>query len=74
MITLDEFVLLARDELGLPIGPDDAARPFDDLAGWDSVYLLSLVTLVERRTGREVSLPAVLEARSLAQVHAVATA
>jgi acyl carrier protein len=70
---LDEFMTLVRDELGLPVTAEDAGCAFDELAGWDSVHLLWLLTLVERRTGRQVSLPDLLEARSLEQVYSLVT-
>jgi hypothetical protein len=67
--TIDDFVLLLRDEMGLDITVPDAARGFDELPGWDSVHLLSLLTLMEQTTGRQVALPAVLEAPSLEDVY-----
>jgi acyl carrier protein len=73
-VNIEEFVAVVRDEIGLPVTVDDAGRPLDDLPGWDSVHLLSLLTAIERRTGRGVSLPDVLEARSLEGVYAVVVA
>jgi len=74
MKTLDEFVGLVRTELGLPLTDGDARRTFDELPGWDSVYLLTVLTLLERRTGKQVSLPAMLEAGSLEQIYTLAAA
>ncbi|MFI6985322.1 acyl carrier protein [Embleya sp. NPDC050154] len=70
--TLDDFVALVRDELGLPITSANAADSFDRLAGWDSVHLLWLLTALERHTGRRISLPDVLEATSLEAVYTLA--
>ncbi|WP_031525362.1 acyl carrier protein [Streptomyces sp. NRRL F-5123] len=74
MNTLDEFVSVIRDELGLPVTVDDASRGFDELPGWDSVHLVWLLSVLERRTGRSVSLPDVLEARDLAGIYSVVSA
>lgn len=68
--TVEDFVTLVRDELGLPVEAADLDRSLDSVAGWDSVHLLTLCSALERATGRQVSLPAVLEADSLAGVYA----
>ncbi|MEU4245473.1 phosphopantetheine-binding protein [Actinoplanes sp. NPDC026619] len=73
MNSIDDLIAIVRDELGLPITDEDAEAGFDQLAGWDSVHLLRLVTVLESTTGRRMSLPAVLEADSLADVYALAT-
>jgi acyl carrier protein len=72
MNSIDDLVDMVRDELGIPVTSDDLSRDFDQLAGWDSVYLLHLAMLLERETGRPVSLPELLEARSLEAVYTVA--
>lgn len=69
---LDDFVALVRDELGLPVTVENAGDSFDQLAGWDSVHLLWLLTALERHTGRRISLPDVLEATSLEAVYTLA--
>jgi acyl carrier protein len=68
--TVEQFVELVRDELGLPVEAADLDRGLDAVAGWDSVHLLTLCTALERATGRQVSLPAVLGADSLAGIYA----
>lgn len=73
MNSIDDLIAIVRDELGLPVAIEDAEAGFDELAGWDSVHLLRLVTVLESTTGRRMSLPAVLEADSLADVYALAT-
>ncbi|MDX3854945.1 MULTISPECIES: acyl carrier protein [Streptomyces] len=74
MNSIDELIALLRDELGLPIGPEDATRSLDELPGWDSLHLLWLITSLEKRTGRAISIPDVLEAGSLAAVYRLAVA
>lgn len=74
MNTLDDLVVLIRDELGLPVSVQDAERPLDEIAGWDSVHLLWLTAALERRTGRSVSIPDLLEAGSLGGIYRVAVA
>jgi acyl carrier protein len=73
-MTFDSFITLIRDELGLQVGPADAGRSFDDVEGWDSVHLLWLLTALERETGRQLSLPAVLSTGSLGELHALVVA
>jgi acyl carrier protein len=71
---IDDFIRLVQDELGLPVTAEHADRALDQVPGWDSVHLLWLLTALERSTGRRVSLPAVLEAGSLADIYALAAA
>lgn len=71
MTTIDDFLVLVRDEIGLPVRPEDADLPFDQVPGWDSIHLLSLLTALERQTGRPISLPDVLEATNLREIHHV---
>jgi acyl carrier protein len=68
-MTLDDLLALLRDEFGLPLTLEEADVPFDDLAGWDSMHLLWLLTVIERDTGRRLSLPDMLEAGSLQQLY-----
>ncbi|MGW0337525.1 acyl carrier protein [Streptomyces sp. NPDC003011] len=74
MHTIDDLVVLIRDELGLPVSVQDAERPLDEIAGWDSVHLLWLTAALERRTGRSVSIPDLLEAETLGGIYRVAVA
>lgn len=74
MNTLDDFVELVRDELGLAVTTETVGQTFDQLEGWDSVQLLALLTALERETGRRISLPDVLEAPSLEHVYTLAVA
>jgi acyl carrier protein len=72
--TIDDFMTLVRDEIGLPVTTDDAYRGFDDVPGWDSMHLLTLLVLLERRTGRQIAMPDVLTAASLQDIYALAVA
>ncbi|WP_033287159.1 acyl carrier protein [Streptomyces sp. NRRL F-525] len=71
MNTIDDFIAILRDELGLPVTSDDAARRLDEVPGWDSVHLVWLLTVLEQRTGRSISLPDVLEAPSIGGIYDV---
>jgi acyl carrier protein len=68
------FIAVLQDELGLPVTLADAGKDLDQVAGWDSVHLLELLVLVEQKTGRRVSLPDLLTARSMADVYAAVAA
>jgi acyl carrier protein len=70
--TIEEFLTLLRDDMGLPVTENDLGLSLDQVAGWDSVHLLSLLTFVERRTGRTLPLADVLEATSLKEIHVLA--
>jgi len=40
MNSIGDFVILVRDELGLPVTVEDAARSLHEIPGWDSMHLL----------------------------------
>jgi len=63
--SIDEFVGLVRDELGLPVTVEDAGREFNELPGWDSMHLLWLVAILEQQIGRSISVIDVLDAPNL---------
>lgn len=71
MNTFSDFVDLVRDELGLPVTVEDAELGFDELSGWDSMLLLWLVAILERSTGRRITVPDVLEAENLKSIYAL---
>ncbi len=73
MTTIEDFVTLVRDEVGLPVTPGDLEADLDSVPGWDSMHLLTLMMALERSTGRSISLPELLEAPSLGQVYRLAT-
>jgi acyl carrier protein len=68
-MSVDEFITLVRAECGLRVGTSDLHTRFDDLAGWDSVYLLKLLAVLEAATGLRLPAGRVFEARDLADVH-----
>lgn len=72
MDSIEDFLALVRDELGLPVTSADAEASFDEVEGWDSIHLLALATALERVTGRPLSLPEVLETTSLAGLYKLA--
>jgi acyl carrier protein len=69
--TTEQFIGILRDLVGFPVGPEELDTAFDQLPGWDSVYLLKLVTSMERETGLRLPVARVLEARSLGEVLAL---
>ncbi|MGI5439316.1 acyl carrier protein [Streptomyces shenzhenensis] len=70
--TLDDYVRLVNDEIGMPLAPAQVAADFDELPDWDSLYLLKLVTVLEAAIGRKVPVGRVLEARSLKEIYELA--
>jgi acyl carrier protein len=72
MLTETEFLALLDIELGLPVGPGDLHRDMAEVAGWDSVYLLRLLSVLESRIGRSLPLPELLETRTLQGIHQLA--
>lgn len=72
MKTVDEFVTLLHEELGLVVTAADLDRSLADIAGWDSLHLLWMITTLEQRTGRQLSLPDLLEAPTLRGIYRVA--
>ncbi|MFE3019115.1 acyl carrier protein [Streptomyces sp. NPDC059256] len=71
MTTIDDFLVLIRDEIGLAVGPEHVDMPLGLVPGWDSMHLLALLTALERQIGRPISLPDVLQAESLNRIHEV---
>lgn len=74
MNSIEDFLEILHDELGLVVTPESINRSMDDVPGWDSVHLLQLLTVLERETGRSVSFPQMLEAQSLRQIFELAAA
>ncbi|MCM2393819.1 acyl carrier protein [Streptomyces albipurpureus] len=72
MQTIDEFVRLVRDELGMPLEDHEVHADLDQLPEWDSLYLLKLVTVLEQTTGRPLPVGRLLEARSLQEIYRLA--
>ena len=72
-LTRDRFVALLHDELDLDGTAADLHLPLDALPDWDSVRTLTLFTALEKETSRELSLPELLEARSLQALYETVT-
>lgn len=72
MHTIDDFVRLVRDELGMPLEDHQVSSDLDQLPEWDSLYLLKLVTVLEQATGRSLPVGRLLEARSLGEIYRLA--
>ena len=69
---MEDFVGLLNDELALSVKAEDIGRGLDTVESWDSVHLLALCTILERETGRPLSLADVLEAPSLEALYLLA--
>jgi acyl carrier protein len=72
MHTIDDFVRLVRDELGMPLEEYQISADLDQLPEWDSLYLLKLVTALEQAAGRSLPVGKLLEARSLGEIYQLA--
>jgi acyl carrier protein len=70
--TVIEFVTLLHDEVGLSVSAEDLNAQLDDVAGWDSVLLLYLLTALERRTGRRLPAAEMFEAATLNDIYDLA--
>lgn len=73
-MTRERFVELVRTESGLEITDFGLSTPFDGVAGWDSLYLLKVITAVESETGRPMSVVRAMESTCLDDIYQVATA
>lgn len=74
MKSIDDFVTLLGDQMGLLLTADDLDADLDEVAGWDSAQLLQLLVLLERETGRPIPVPLLLEARTLTAMYDLAVA
>lgn len=74
MKSIDDFVTLLGDQMGLLLTEDDLDADLDDVAGWDSAQLLQVLVLLERETGRTIAVPRLLEARTLTAMYDLAVA
>lgn len=68
MISKEEFVAILDEELGFAISGDDLQSDVGNLIGWDSVMLLRVQVVFEKKLDRRISLPRLLEARTMAAV------
>jgi acyl carrier protein len=72
--TIDDFVTLLREEIGLTVNADDVESELDQVPGWDSIHLLALTMVLEKRTGRAIAMPDLLEAPTLGHIYRLAAA
>lgn len=70
--TLEDYVRLVNDEIGMPLAPEQVSSDFDELPYWDSLYLLKLITALEGAISRKVPVGKVMEARSLKEIYELA--
>ncbi len=68
MNTMDDFVDLIREEIGLNLTLADLNSVFDDIPGWDSINLLRLLVVLEQKYGYSMSMADVLEVPNLASL------
>ncbi|WP_058042451.1 hypothetical protein [Streptomyces roseifaciens] len=66
-MTEAEFLTLLDEDLGLRLSVEDLSRDVDTLLHWDSMHLVRLLSVLERRTGKSIALNSLLEARTLNQ-------
>jgi acyl carrier protein len=69
--TIDDFLELVSDEIGLALTQREARLEFDQLAGWNSVHLLTLLVALEQSLGRRVAMADALTATSLFDIYAL---
>ncbi len=69
MNSMDDFLELIRDGLGLSVTANDTGCALNEILGWDSVHLLWLLTAMEKETGHPISLPDLLEATNLNELY-----
>lgn len=74
MMTTTDFARLLDDELGLAFSESDLGVDFDHLGDWDSVYLLRLVSALERATGRPLPVEDLLSVRTLDEIRELTAA
>lgn len=68
-LTEGEFAALVREQLDVAVTDADLDKDFDQLAGWDSLHLITLLGVLEQRLGRPLSLPDFLDVRSLGGIY-----
>lgn len=74
MNSIDDFVALLRDELGMAVTREDVGKHLDQVADWDSARLIELLSVLERDMGHSISLPDALTASSLAEIYELVVA
>lgn len=65
MLSKEEFIAILDEEIGFSISMEDLKVGLDSLADWDSIMLLRLQLILERKLRRRIALPKLLEARTI---------
>lgn len=74
MTSIEDFIELIDEELGLAVTAEQVEEAFDQIPEWDSVKLLWLATALEKAIGRPVRFADLLEATCLGDVFRLAVA
>lgn len=72
MNSLEDFVTILQEEIGLGIKMEDVGKDLDQIPEWDSAHLLQLMSILEGEMGCPVALPDLLKASSLAEMYELA--
>lgn len=72
MNSLEDFVTILQDDIGLGIEMDDVGKDLDQIPDWDSAHLLQLMSVLESEMGCPIALPDLLRASSLAEMYELA--
>jgi acyl carrier protein len=67
-MTRDEFLLEMDQILGLPAGTLRGDEKLDELENWDSLSLITLITLADSNNGVHISLGQVVNCSTVADV------
>ncbi|HEX8078919.1 MAG TPA: phosphopantetheine-binding protein [Jatrophihabitans sp.] len=68
-LTEQDFLEIINDELGLPLHARDLDDDLDSVVSWDSMLVMTLLTSVERRTGRQVQVGRLMAVRTLREIY-----
>ncbi|HEY3717332.1 MAG TPA: phosphopantetheine-binding protein [Jatrophihabitantaceae bacterium] len=74
MNDVEDFVVLLREEVGLPIERSQLTTDLDNVPAWDSLLLLKLVVALERETGRRMPVGRLMAMRSLQDMYELVAA
>ncbi|MBV7298362.1 acyl carrier protein [Enterovibrio paralichthyis] len=68
-----DFVSLVQDFMDMNLTESALSTPLVELDGWDSLHAVRLLSELEAKTGRTVSIPAFLQANTLNDIHQLAS-
>ncbi|MQS14906.1 acyl carrier protein [Streptomyces kaniharaensis] len=72
-VDFEAFLDLLQEEFGLVPEGLEKETELAVIPGWDSLFLLQLVALLERRQKRNLPIRAMIEARTLGRLHELVT-